>query len=450
MTIYTRTRQNNAITGALKLEVRSYPVSCANRTFGAWSTISNVLNCVGEKHYMYDEVTSDYWKRRRSGEWIPPRGMIKRYTLQESIGDSSLSVTTNTPLACTLPDAKYVSEYRGKHFGTNYFSGLSGSTVTYPALTDLQKSSLVRQVATKCMADRQKGKANYVETLAELDKTYAMLKSPLDNVNKFLTDFTRHSSYKRLQRLRRRAEKANRKVNFSSTNTPAGRDASIFLALLSSEYLRFRYGISPLMGDVKAAMKALETGWSKVGRLVTSKAMESRTGHTYFQQSQTFGGIYELKWTESHVNTYSVKAAFTDFYKPTPFDYLGISFHNIVGVPWELTRLSFVVDWFVNVGDVIYANIPRVGIEPRGGYLSTYDKSIDVYAPTSFKSLSATYTISGASSDIVRITNIIKTRTPQLEEHVGFAINADFRFDNWTRVSDAIALITQQLQQIRL
>jgi hypothetical protein len=298
------------------------------------------------------------------------------------------------------------------------------------------------------MAARRAGKANYVESLAELDKSYSMLVNPLENVNRFVNKFRRSPSYRELQRLRKKYPE--KRYRFKGMASFARREINLMLVLASSEYLRFRYGISPLMSDVKAGMAALEKGWNRPAVYHAARANGQLQGYVV----KTFA-VPDTYWTWNfarvNTDTVSIRASWWDSYRRNPFDELGLTFHNVVGVPWELTRLSFVVDWFVNVGDLIYANIPRVNLTPMGG---TFTVKQDIWNSgyfTGYTNVDQTVVVrSGSYADRVdiHVKRIGRNVIDERYQRGGLVIKSDFRLDQYTRAADAIALVIQQVQSL--
>lgn len=326
-----------------------------------------------------------------------------------------------------------------------HFASILGGYTSQPVFNDGRSSDLTTQVITQCMADRRSGKANYVESLAELEKSYALLGTPLVNIRKYMETFRRSASYRELQRLRKKYPGI--KVSDLKVRRPRdiNREIRNMLILASSEYLRFRYGISPLMADVKVAMEALQKGWNRPPTWHAARA--SGKISAYVVKPFTVTDTY-FTWNFVRVNTetLSIRASFWDSYRRNIFDEVGLTFHNVVAVPWELTKLSFVVDWFVNVGDLIYANVPRVNLVPMGGTYTVRDEVWNSGYFTGYTGVNATVVVrTGSYNDRVDMLDRRTSRALITErmQRGGLVFKDDFRLEQYTRCADAIAIVIQ-------
>lgn len=123
---------------------------------------------------------------------------------------------------------------------------------------------------------------------------------------------------------------------------------------LASLWLQFRYGIMPVyytLQDIKNVLK---------DKFAAEYVKESKTLNHILEPEQGFQGAI------SSVSSCWMKRRFD----PTDSS---AQFRRVFGVnplvtAWELTTLSFVVDWFVNVGDVISTLSPIPSLEEKATY----------------------------------------------------------------------------------
>jgi hypothetical protein len=193
------------------------------------------------------------------------------------------------------------------------------------SLTAREKENLLSELHLKAMAERGKGKANLLESLAELDKSWAMIIAPLENVQKLIRNLRRNGQ--RLPRYR---------------GVRADRVGDIFdvIGFTSAEWLRLRYGLMPIISDVKAVIKALEETYSLEAKRHTAKASGNLTASASVPNAFTAGGgAYRVNWTDVMHENYDARVVFVDEYVRGLWDDLGFNIQNLIGLSWELTRL---------------------------------------------------------------------------------------------------------------
>jgi len=422
---------------------RTFPVSCANRVPDAWSAYANTPAIFGEQRIMAGNRTPNYWARLKKGEWIPPNPFWSTRKFVTSQGSSDL-IRTWAGNACTAPNISAWDEDQGL-----FMPSYNPSNLVTSILGGDDAARLITQVTTECLANRQKGKANYVESLAELDQLFRLPTGPIVALGRFADEFRRRAGYQRMDKLRKRF-----RVNYAKDLPRAYRNTKLgkeFLRLLSSEYLIWRYGVKPLISDIQAAMESLKTNYrlSKSSDIHTARANGLLTA-TKTDNYSSSSAYLKVDWSIQTADTFSVHAQWCDRYASTPWTDLGLTWHNLVAVPWELTKRSFVLDWFVNVGELIYANLPRVGVTPLGGSYFTKEQ---IYHLSYFRGFSDLQPLvvkyTGNLSDSVSIDYLRNQRsTIDPVRGTGLVIKSDFRFDNWTRALDAAALTAQQLAKV--
>lgn len=142
--------------------------------------------------------------------------------------------------------------------------------------------------------------------------------------------------------------------------------------LASSAWLGWSYGVRPLLSDIEKAIATVK-GADKQPyyELTTVRSRQSDTLNASY--AATVQGDYGWKqWTESHNSTRTVSGAMT-FYCDNPIlrsaDQLGLT--NPLNVAWELVTLSFVVDWFIPVGDYLANIVPPLGVTFSHGYVTS-------------------------------------------------------------------------------
>ncbi len=431
--------------------ITSYPVSCANRTSYVWSPMTTTPAMFGEKKDVSTMITPGYWKKRAAGEWLPDNpfeSTIKRVT---QIGSSAWRADWTAPM-CT-PAITAWDRYDG-HYA---HSLVPANSLIYRATDSSDEGKLISQVVVQCLAKRQEGEANYFESLAELDQVFGMLHSPIANFRQFHERFFVSESYQRLVRLRKINGRSHREVRpFMKVRRKARNSAlHLLVELTTSEYLRYRYGLLPIYRDLQEAMKALKKSYDAGSReqTYTSRANGTITG-TGVENFSSSDYYLKYKWQLTKDAKFSVRAKFVDSYTKSAWSDLGLNYQNLMSLPWELLRFSFVVDWFANIGDFIYANQPRVGISPRGGSYFTKEAYDNLWAYIGFENLRppSEVVFSGSLSDGVLLSLERKRRTAidlTVWRFSGLVIKSNFKLDQWTRAGDAVSLALQAARKVR-
>lgn len=134
---------------------------------------------------------------------------------------------------------------------------------------------------------------------------------------------------------------------------------------MSGNWLEYHFGWSPLLSDIYGAVDVLQ-GPVPVRRVrASAKAGIPR---------ETFGK-YPLNYGDPPVGytdrAYEVRSGF-EFEIKNPDLWLAnrLGLVNPASVVWELVPFSFVVDWFVPVGDFLGSMTATLGLEVKNGWTS--------------------------------------------------------------------------------
>jgi hypothetical protein len=285
----------------------------------------------------------------------------------------------------------------------------------------------VNETATKARAGVKSGKAGGWESVAELHKTIDMLRHPFASLTKLTNSFQSKSS------LRRGSSKG------------LGAAGSDILQFSAGEWLKYRYGVLPLINDVQAVLN--ELGRKYVAQRQSSRASVtlSNTSYTPFSTTVTGWGCSHVEERESQTK---VRAVSLDEYRSSMAIEAGLDLSQIPKTAWDLIPYSFVVDWFINVGDFLNAMTPRLDVNHLGGCVTVEDLTITRVFSVGSTPPTGHVTVTAPEGSFVEIRRT-KTRTVPLPE-AALLIKSNFRFDKTTRVGDAAALIGQKLARMSL
>lgn len=435
--------------------LRYWPNTCP----GSWGPSTESVGSRSDARFgrlqtIADTVIPGYYKAIQKGDWLGVNYLSITDRKVQISGAGGVVVHHPTVKPCGTNVDYERTEATGKVMPV-LMKSINNSYSSVRTLDGGRCESVVTEVITRCMSKRLAGQANVIETLAEMDQTWAMVNSPLSTMGRFCEEFSKSQTYRRLEQLRKKypGRRMNSRVIQRGTKASAQLKEQFELhKLWTSEYLRYRYGISPLVSDVQAALKTLKTVYDKNAQPTLHTA---RAGAKLFDSRVVTWDLSPASQTSHNVSRaddhqFSVKAYWHDLYAATALNEMGLTFHNAVAVPWELTRLSFVLDWFVNVGDLIYANIPRVGVSPKGGGYTIREEINNSYRHAGYTTRApAVEYVTGSWGDQLLISHIEKTRRGiNRDKHVGLVIKDDFRLTHWTRATDLVAIVFQQLSRV--
>lgn len=135
---------------------------------------------------------------------------------------------------------------------------------------------------------------------------------------------------------------------------------------LRSSYLELRYAIRPLMYDARDIVNHFKDSIRSRRRTFRSRAdaseVEEEFSGTFALTSNTTFGTCVGDYEGKHTLSSSVYAGIlTELDPVSELDTLGML--DIPETIWELVPWSFIIDWFVNIGTVIAALTPEVGVK---------------------------------------------------------------------------------------
>jgi len=291
----------------------------------------------------------------------------------------------------------------------------------YDTIVPISSSKMNRMInlaTTSVWNKRGRGgsESNLYESLAEVDKTLGMLTGYLNSARKI-------------------AEAAKRS------------NPREFLREASAVYLMTRYGFAPTVNDIFNTLEALQANVGVV--LESSRAQEVMEDSTSFATSQQYE-LRPLQFTGlmTQQTVVKVRVLSVDQYNRTILDALGLSFKNLATLPWELLKMSFVYDWFANVGDLIGALTPAFGLKQIGSCIVITTEQTNTYNLLGTNLLDSTnYTLyNGANPCSCKQTKKKYSRSIGLGAPM-LAIRLDFKLDHLLRAADAATLLLQRMKK---
>lgn len=369
---------------------------------------------------MTDVVVPGFKKKQASGAVFFNQMSAQSQTISPGSG-SSLGEVEVIPAACSGTSNAYHPRYRGSYVAGS--AGLAQSRFKFnldpngrlllPAYLDSEAvNSAYVEASTKLAAQRGTSQGNLWEAIAEVDKSAGMFSQAAQNAVRFA------SSAKGLRVLR--ACKA------------AG-----------NLYLLYRYGFKPLVSDLNTALKSLSKARGQVRG--TTRALTTLDLSSQFSESRELWGTFSATATYVTRERYVFRATSLDEYDATAAYNAGFSCKQLLTLPWELIPYSFVVDWFINMGDLINSLVPAVGWRQLGACVTMERIRTDEFTLGGFSLYNPTYFRVVRPPDPSGCAQTIRDKIRGPCAAPALVIKSDFRFGSMTRVGDAIALLLQHI-----
>lgn len=168
---------------------------------------------------------------------------------------------------------------------------------------------------------------------------------------------------------------------------------------LSKDWLEVRYGLRPIYYDVKNIMEALQSG-----RPVRTTARGFRTVSETYESSLTHSGAFGSMNVEiAKKREYSVNIR-AGCLCEIPSKYLR-GYHTFgmdqaLETAWDLTPYSFIIDWFYDVGTILAAATPNIGVNVLAKFLVIEEKILDEVACTLVDKPTYNAAASGRTRDV--------------------------------------------------
>lgn len=219
------------------------------------------------------------------------------------------------------------------------------------------------------------------------------------------------------------------------------RTAATLAMFISSHWLQYRYNIIPLMLTTNSVLEAYGSVRKPEGSRETFRSLVSQN----LQGAETLiSTIPNGSWT---TKLYATKQCLTKvrggclqelITSKCMSTQMGLDSRYLGQALYEMMTFSFVLDWFLNLGDLIAALSPDVGSKILGTWTTTEIVSTTTWRTTNFYG-GAGYTTSGGNSSGVAV----KTSTSRKSGGTASLTLKTFqgRWVDLIHLSDAIALL---------
>lgn len=334
-------------TGGLTPSVYTYGSQNSDGSYNAPGT-TTIAATNGTWTQMWDEVDGDFFKRQKAGI-LTVRSMTK--AVDQCVPGSG--------------DGDVVFSNGSRHFGSGAVLPvcLGGYSARY-----LDDTSSLIAAAVKAKSGVVPSTTLSAVSAYELEKTVEMFVKAGTRVKRFIPNL--------LNELAKRNAKRRKQ----------GKQELRALDVASSLWLEHRYGWLPLMYDIKGHIDAFERNDQQFWR--KSYGNDTSTGRYQDSGSWTYGSGFTsgFTWSDTHNQVTKVRCG---IYYIDTLDYerrvasnLGLDLWSSSQIVWEVIPFSFVVDWFINVGNWLEAIKPKPGVKTLAEWTTIEQWSVATRAIT--------------------------------------------------------------------
>lgn len=357
---------------------------------------------IGKIATMTDTVVPNFRKRVSMGEvFFNPleSSTDERVSIHGARGAHIKSVSPS----CSSPLMYHEYKKEGDVFGYEFLPSTVRPGMPSPPyrINDGSIANAVAEVSTKVASQRGRSDSNLWETLAEAHKAAALF-----------------------QQLGKRAIK----VLTTLKGSP-------------NEWLAYRYGLRPIISDTENVLKHMTDITGKVRK--TSRSKSVLTDNSEIMVNSIPQDYILNHYTVQNFDEVVIRGMSLDEFMAEFESNIGFTAKGLLTLPWELIPYSFVVDWFVNIGDFLGAYAPAFGYNQLGSCYTITRTRRTVWKSAGSSMNTGSYTVERPWSGECSWTQTTKSRRPLASPQI--VIKPDFRFDTFNRAADAFALAAQQL-----
>lgn len=280
-----------------------------------------------------------------------------------------------------------------------------------------------------------KGEFNAALFVAEWSQTNSYVRDKVFELTKFVKNFANRGLSGRKMPARQLGARRKSRPNVTGT--------------LASRWLEFRYAVMPLIYDVYGVVESFAS-LPLPYFIVTSKKKVTRNiaAEKWFPTLNGTGDNGTLVKVKGMTGAEARIDCLPSNMPLILMSHFGVT--NPAVIAWEATRLSFVVDWFVPVGDFLSQFDALLGYQVKGFSLSKLNK-----LECSSKTSGSNVTTSGgvpserftsnyeSTKRIVRLHRTVSSEVPFARPRFNPRVSGE-------RVVDAISLLRQQFRRLNL
>lgn len=262
----------------------------------------------------------------------------------------------------------------------------------------LQSEDLASRLSNMMLKELSEQKASTLVTLAEINKTADMIANAATSISGFLSGIKKGDLVSALNAVGLSTKKQPKSViskfarAYRYVDQNRKRYPHKFEEFVSKQWLAYSYGWKPLLSDVHSQAEALASSITEHSDVVRVVKVRNRYDKNKFDRNHFGGNLKGLLLSEETLRqTGQMKVSYMIPNGGVPaWQAFGVV--NPLEVAWEVIPYSFVVDWFLPVGEYLKSLTATVGLNFHSGVVTLCEeRSLSI---TAHKSTASVY-ISG-------------------------------------------------------
>jgi hypothetical protein len=356
---------------------------------------------------------------------------------------------------CYVHDVLLVKDEGTVSFTDNYWNTYTMKGPLWPYIvgpSSLQTTSSDRPsvalyeterlaVEQTAFARQNESAAEVLVAIAEFKKTVDLLTGAYKNFAHTVQHVVSHPKARKYfsasNKVSRKAAFSRiRKLNGKTYRNPKDRRREDAIA---DTWLGYRYGWTPLALDIEGLVAAATRKLWKL-RVITRASSTHETdtpGTLYSGYKYPYKKVYRVQG-HRNITALATAGVACDYSLAMIWKLQQFGLTSLPTATWELVPYSFVVDWFVNVGEYITAHSPTYGVTSKKGWSSLKMVQIQSQAVIGLEGEHSDFeSVSPASAEERVVDTVYHRRCVYSSPHLlTLRVNLD-----WKRLLDSVALI---------
>jgi hypothetical protein len=278
------------------------------------------------------------------------------YTLDKQIRPSGWMHSWNPTVPASIINP---SIYLG-----DLYSFVVNGNLTTSGVSDAEKAAIDRELRTRMLLKLKDQKTNLAQAWAEREQLSRMM---IDTITRFA------SCINNLKKMRFSSAARNLGIKVSNRrvrryNRDYKKDQSRAVA---NGWLQLQYGWKPLLSDIHGAAELLAQKLyeriPEVERIVVQKSIERNASDKFTDNSFTVTATHKIRYSQKIVIYFEQTS-------PVFRTASQIGLTNPLYLAWELVPFSFVVDWFLPIGNWLSSLDATLGFTFKKGCSTTFER----------------------------------------------------------------------------